>query len=80
MVLFNCLMYGRYTWLCFSLSVSYLANVFVSITVNMQNVGSYIIVPTMDLKPSVSVLFGHYSLPWRPILTKLGRTKFEKTT
>ena len=35
---------------------------------------------TMDFKPSVSVLFGHYSLPWRPILTKLERTKFEKTT
>ena len=32
---------GTYTWLCFSLSVSYLANVFVSISVNMQNVGSY---------------------------------------
>ena len=35
---------------------------------------------TMDFKPSVSVLFGHYSLPRRRILTKLGRTKFEKTT
>ena len=31
-------------------------------------------------KPSVSVLFGHYSLPRRRILIKLGRTKFEKTT
>ena len=39
-----------------------------------------IYVTTMDFKPSVSVLFGHYSLPWRRILTKLGRTKFEKTT
>ena len=36
--------------------------------------------PTMDFKPSVSVLFGHYSLPGPRILTKLGRTKFEKTT
>ena len=35
---------------------------------------------TMDFKPSVSVLFGHYSLPRRRILTKLGRAKFEKTT
>ena len=35
---------------------------------------------TMDFKPSVSVLFGHYSLPGPRILTKLGRTKFEKTT
>ena len=33
----------------------------------------------MDFKPSESVLFGLYSLPWRRILTKLGRTKFEKT-
>ena len=29
---------------------------------------------TMDFKPSVSVLFGHYSLPRRRILTKLRRT------
>ena len=36
--------------------------------------------PTMDFKPSVSVLFGHYSLPRRRILIKPGRTKFEKTT
>ena len=35
---------------------------------------------TMDFKPSVSVLFGHYSLPGPRILTKLGRTKIEKTT
>ena len=35
-------------------------------------------IPTMDFKPSASVLFGHYSLPRRRILTKLGRTKFEK--
>ena len=35
---------------------------------------------TMDFKPSVSVLFGHYSLPGPRILTKVGRTKFEKTT
>ena len=35
---------------------------------------------TMDFKPSVSVLFGHYSLPWRRILTKLEQTKFQKTT
>ena len=35
---------------------------------------------TRDFKPSVSVLFGHYSLPRRRILTKLGRAKFEKTT
>ena len=33
----------------------------------------------MDFKPSVSVLFGHDSLPGQRILTKLGRTKFEKT-
>ena len=35
---------------------------------------------TMDFKPSVSVFFGHYSLPRRRIVTKLGRTKFENTT
>ena len=35
---------------------------------------------TMDFKPSVSALFGHYSLPGPRILTKLGRTKFEKPT
>ena len=35
---------------------------------------------TMDFKPSVSILFGHYSLPGPRILTKLQRTKFEKTT
>ena len=34
----------------------------------------------MDFKLSVSALFGHYSLPGPQILTKLGRTKFEKTT
>ena len=37
-------------------------------------------VTTMDFKPSVSVLFEYYSLPGPRILTKLGRTKFEKTT
>ena len=35
---------------------------------------------TMDFKPSVSVLFGHYSLLGPQILTKLGRSKFEMTT
>ena len=40
----------------------------------------YTLYVTMDFKPSINVLFGHYSLPRRRILTKLGRTKFEKTT
>ena len=39
-----------------------------------------LVTPYYDFKPSVSVLFGYYSLPWWRILTKLRRTKFEKTT
>ena len=31
-----------------------------------------LVLSTMDFKPSVSVLFGQYSLPRRRIVTKLG--------